>query len=370
MSWSPASPRRSSRPASDSHRVDPTVVRAMASLSGGEAGPPCVSRRTDGGEPQARPFAIAASWSSDHCSSTTGGPSAGSAGAARPGAARARRPHRARYPVGDTVDQPHRERFGGRHPATRQDQVHRRPWPIRRGSRTVPPSTRGTPTAGSRRRAPHRSRRPEIAPQGELETSRHGETLDRRDHRLGQVHPRRPHRAVRGRRRRARCCRARRRSPTGPRRRRTSRPNRSAPRRTVIVAVEVGEGPGEQRRGRGIHRVADLGSIDRHDAHRTFAANAHGVGHDVSSVGQSTLRCHDASTERPRPGDEGSALHDVPTSAECSAAGHRMEARTSGGVLAVLSAPGVGVPCRAGGSERTIRSRPALCFARNIASSA
>ena len=99
------------------------------------------------------------------------------------------------------------------------------PRPTRRGSRTVPPSTRGTPKR--RQKTPKAASvggHPQVAPHGQLEPAGHGVALDGGDHRLGQGQPGRAHRARA--RPRPPGCRSRRRWPGGRRRRRRSRRRR------------------------------------------------------------------------------------------------------------------------------------------------
>ena len=141
-------------------------------------------------------------------------------------------------------------------------------WPMRRGSRTVPPSIeRYTPAPAEH--AEHRVARrdAQVAPERELEPAGDREALDRGDHRLRQQHPRRSHRAVAVGA--ARGCRRRRRRPSGRRPRRTCRPRRSGPRRrSVVVGVEGAERVGELGRGRAVDRVAPSGRsiVDDGDA--------------------------------------------------------------------------------------------------------
>ena len=127
----------------------------------------------------------------------TGGRCAGRSGGARP--ARGPRPRRVSraVPSGTTLlTRPMASASSA--PTSRPVRIRSRarPWPISRGSRTVPPSMRGTPKR--RQNTPKvgaGGRHPQVAPDGQLEAAGDGVALDGGDHRLGQLEPGRAHRA-------------------------------------------------------------------------------------------------------------------------------------------------------------------------------
>ena len=71
-----------------------------------------------------------------------------------------------------------------------------RPWPISRGSRTVPPSMSGTPKRRQNTPKVALGRgHPQVAPDGQLQAAGHGVALDGGDDRLGERQPGGAHRA-------------------------------------------------------------------------------------------------------------------------------------------------------------------------------
>ena len=125
------------------------------------------------------------------CAGTPAGSAASSVGQRDRGVARGARRHDARRPGRGAA--PRRRRTA--RPVRIRSSAG--PWPMRRGRRTVPPSTSGTPQR--RQNTPNTAslgRDPQVAPQRELEPARDRVALDGGDHRLGERHAGRTHRPV------------------------------------------------------------------------------------------------------------------------------------------------------------------------------
>ena len=157
-------------------------------------------------------------------------------------------------------------------------------WPIRRGSRTVPPSMSGTPQR--RQNTPNTASRAATRRSHQTASSRPpGDrvALDRGEHRLGEQHAARAHRAV--------AVVGDPVDPVGAERLQVGagaeRPARAGEHRDreVVVGVEGAERVGERGGGRAVDRVARLGPVDRDDrapVRRSSVVTAHGAGSRVA----------------------------------------------------------------------------------------
>ena len=180
---------------------------------------------------------------------------------------------------GQAVGEAHAQRFVAADTASGEDEIER----VRVADQAREPhraavDERHAPTPAEH--AEHRVARrdPQVAPQRELEPARDRVALDRGDHRLGEQHAGRSHRAVAAVGHRVAAAFADR-LQVGARAERAVRAGEDRD-RALVVGVERAERVGEQRRGRPVDGVARVRPVDRHDRDRPVVLDddfAHGL---------------------------------------------------------------------------------------------
>ena len=139
-----------------------------------------------------------------------------------------------------------------------------------------------TPAVDAERRVG--SSDPQVAPDGELEATRHGVTFDRGDHRLAEIHSCRTHRTVEVDVGLDAVARARRHGlEVGARTEGAAGAGEDGNGERGVV-VEGAERVDELVGGRPVDGVADIGAVDRDDHHGTIDRNRDGFAHGAVSA--------------------------------------------------------------------------------------